>query len=951
MEDRTPCSSSNFPASPASGGRSSSDGGTHSEKYQNYAAQSEHYASGMEVDNDTADGRMSAGGMSSDGIEKDMENPFCRATAKLTPRRDSCSHPVETPDLQHEERLFCTSSPQRSLQAETVLPSLQNGTITGTVVYLGSNQDQSLVSVGTAEGAFYIFSTASAQCVHQQTDCGGPVVIVEMLLNSSIVAVVVASCIRQYDHIVMSTDNGRRSLGDGEERPVASCEEAVFFGALEETTDLRGRLPSSPLCAFAAEGGASQPHHQRYGRWGCRDIQLWNLRTSSRIAVVSFPTQQSFAESLTLSHLSVDDARRPSGVSAQLAHGDLLSSSEVNQGPVRTPNSTCCCSRDAASAEAPTWEPECKAAHPTIVAVKLTRRRMIVLFDCPSAEIEIFELRSLRLIHRLERNVVVVANVMNSPQALRIANGLGQFRCSAFRGVDPSCSLASVAALSIHPCQGFLAVPVGVPAVDLNAVKPPWCIRLLPNDTVKPQRPVADETLVAAAALKGSYTHNEEVGSVVLVDLHGAVPRRVNSAKVHEHPLAALAFNGASTMLATASVKGTIFRVWAVPSFEQLWCWRRGSRPARVYSLSFTWNSHFMVSVSRTREISFFSFCTGETTRRLSYLHSTLPAAASQSRTDPFLRDETTSVHIFLCTRSLTALQRKKHLPSEVWGASGSDALSLRVALSVPTPPDDHCPAPFGGGAHHVKASPPENATSCGPAIWRPPSSPVSAPSDVRPVGSFTENVKTTGWTRSHVHTVKSDVGYIYGERDVSEEDFELCCPPSLPSTMPGAVSQYHTYPLDSATGPASFLLKSATPPRWPPLPSLLPLRLGFLNAGDPVNVSATWRSWITSTASSHLKNIVAGVVLPNLPDSIKESWIESQKCFAKVLVKNATALMGGNTFRNVCAVAVVLEPPGQRLLEIRVFSDTGCVLNYVCDGKTGGEARLMFEQALLYPV
>lgn len=70
--------------------------------------------------------------------------------------------------------------------------------------------------------------------------------------------------------------------------------------------------------------------------------------------------------------------------------------------------------------------------------------------------------------------------------------------------------------------------------------------------------------------------------------------------------------------------------------------------------------------------------------------------------------------------------------------------------------------------------------------------------------------------------------------------------------------------------------------------------------------------------------------------------------------------------FRSVSAIAVLLEPSGQRLLEvfcstlvlhlpvplllkkqpflvtfqIHVFSDTGCVLGYVCDGRIGGEAR-----------
>lgn len=40
-------------------------------------------------------------------------------------------------------------------------------------------------------------------------------------------------------------------------------------------------------------------------------------------------------------------------------------------------------------------------------------------------------------------------------------------------------------------------------------------------------------------------------------------------------------------MLATASDKGTVIRVWSIPGAEKLYQFRRGTREARIYSMNF----------------------------------------------------------------------------------------------------------------------------------------------------------------------------------------------------------------------------------------------------------------------------------------------------------------------------------------------------------------------------
>ncbi|KAI0026830.1 WD40 repeat-like protein [Vararia minispora EC-137] len=57
--------------------------------------------------------------------------------------------------------------------------------------------------------------------------------------------------------------------------------------------------------------------------------------------------------------------------------------------------------------------------------------------------------------------------------------------------------------------------------------------------------------------------------------------------RAHKSPLSALALSASGTLLATASEKGTVIRVWSVPGAEKLFQFRRGTREARIYSMNF----------------------------------------------------------------------------------------------------------------------------------------------------------------------------------------------------------------------------------------------------------------------------------------------------------------------------------------------------------------------------
>jgi autophagy-related protein 18 len=60
-----------------------------------------------------------------------------------------------------------------------------------------------------------------------------------------------------------------------------------------------------------------------------------------------------------------------------------------------------------------------------------------------------------------------------------------------------------------------------------------------------------------------------------------------NVIQAHKAPISFLSINSTGTILASASDKGTVIRVWSIPGAEKLYQFRRGTREARIYSMNF----------------------------------------------------------------------------------------------------------------------------------------------------------------------------------------------------------------------------------------------------------------------------------------------------------------------------------------------------------------------------
>ncbi|KAL9000083.1 MAG: hypothetical protein Q9169_001158 [Polycauliona sp. 2 TL-2023] len=89
----------------------------------------------------------------------------------------------------------------------------------------------------------------------------------------------------------------------------------------------------------------------------------------------------------------------------------------------------------------------------------------------------------------------------------------------------------------------------------------------------------------------------------------------INVAEAHRSPLSCISINNTGTLLATASDKGTIIRVFAIPSAKKLYQFRRGSMPSRICSMAFNATSTLLCvsSASDTVHIFKLSPASGQT--------------------------------------------------------------------------------------------------------------------------------------------------------------------------------------------------------------------------------------------------------------------------------------------------------------------------------------------------
>ncbi|TFY62079.1 hypothetical protein EVJ58_g4097 [Rhodofomes roseus] len=166
----------------------------------------------------------------------------------------------------------------------------------------------------------------------------------------------------------------------------------------------------------------------------------------------------------------------------------------------------------------------CELLFPSsILAVKMNRKTLVIVLE---VEIYIYDISNMRLMHVIETTP--------NPDA--------------------------IIALSPSSDNSYLAYPSPVPS---------------------PTSPLAQPSAQPASPTPAG----QQTGDVLLFSTRSLTVANVIQA--HKSPISFLAINSTGTLLATASDKGTVIRVWSIPGAEKLYQFRRGTRETRIHSMSF----------------------------------------------------------------------------------------------------------------------------------------------------------------------------------------------------------------------------------------------------------------------------------------------------------------------------------------------------------------------------
>ncbi|RKP40075.1 WD40-repeat-containing domain protein [Dimargaris cristalligena] len=281
----------------------------------------------------------------------------------------------------------------------------------------------------------------------------------------------------------------------------------------------------------------------------------------------------------------------------------------------------------------------CELTFPTtILAVKMNRNRLIVVIE---EQIYLHDIQNMKLLHTIE----------TSPNP------------------------AAVCAMSPGPGGCYIAYPSPT------------------GSAVGTYTTTAGNSSPDASAGAAGY-HSQTSGDVMIFDALSC--QVVNVIQAHKRPVSCMAISPDSTMIATASDKGTVIRVFSLPDGKKLHQFRRGSYPARIFSISFNATSTLLCVSSDTETVHIFRLDNGSgsepplSPRSLGRPHSI--GRSHSAATGVFRRS---SLQAFMSSRLVGSVG--SYLPealTEIWEPSRDFAflklpatgIQSLVALSASTP-------------------------------------------------------------------------------------------------------------------------------------------------------------------------------------------------------------------------------------------------------------------------
>ncbi|KAN0012537.1 hypothetical protein ACTFIU_007844 [Dictyostelium citrinum] len=125
------------------------------------------------------------------------------------------------------------------------------------------------------------------------------------------------------------------------------------------------------------------------------------------------------------------------------------------------------------------------------------------------------------------------------------------------------------------------------------------------------------------------YPASQNNGNILVMDV--LTLETVNLIQAHKSQISALALSQDGTLLATASDKGTVIRVFALPYANKSLSFRRGSIPAIIHSMTFSLDGKYLCVSSDTGTIHIFKIdfsSSNSSSSSSSYHHQPQPSSS-----------------------------------------------------------------------------------------------------------------------------------------------------------------------------------------------------------------------------------------------------------------------------------------------------------------------------------
>jgi autophagy-related protein 18 len=228
--------------------------------------------------------------------------------------------------------------------------------------------------------------------------------------------------------------------------------------------------------------------------------------------------------------------------------------------------------------------------------------------------------------------------------------------------------------------------PAGICAISPNSENN---YLALPHHQKTPPNPQSQPSHVPKSIVKEAIS-----GDVLLYDLNKM--EEVTVIPAHQAPVSCIAINNDGTLMATSSDKGTVIRIFSIPDGKKLFQFRRGSMPARIYSMSFNAASTLLCVSSATETVHIFKLSAPQHNPNNNGSSSLSPPSSPNQATHnpaPWSRDRSVSPSTSEDQSESANLEASDH-PSAIRPGPGRPNLMSRARPATFPPRSQKCGSP-----------------------------------------------------------------------------------------------------------------------------------------------------------------------------------------------------------------------------------------------------------------